>query len=54
MLLDRPLPALLQVLLDPSPWARELRHTTPFAGVLSARERAEVLRAFTRSEGAAR
>ena len=54
VLLDRPLPALLQVLLDPSPWARELRHTTPFAGVLSARERAEVLHAFARSEGAAR
>lgn len=46
VLLDRPLPALLPLLVDPSPWARELRHVTPFAGVLSARERAAVYRAF--------
>lgn len=45
-LLDRPVDVLAHVMLDPSPWGRELRHTTPFAGVLSARERAEVIRGF--------
>jgi transcriptional regulator with XRE-family HTH domain len=50
VLLDRPLGALLEVLSDPSPWARELRHVTPFAGVLSAGERAEVFRAFAHAE----
>ena len=51
-LLRRPLPALLSVFGDPSPWARELRHVTPFSGVLSARERASVYRAFARAERA--
>lgn len=46
VLLDRPLEALLPLLTDPSPWARELRHMTPFAGVLSAAERAEVYTGF--------
>ena len=50
VLLDRPLEALLPVLVDPSPWARELRHLSPFAGVLSARQRAEVLQAFRVAE----
>ena len=45
VLLDRPLAALLPVLTDARPWARELRHVTPFAGVLSAGERAEAYRA---------
>jgi len=49
--LDRPLPALLAVLSDPDPWARELRHVTPFAGVLSAAERANVYRTFARHAG---
>jgi len=44
VLLDRPVDALLPVLTDPRPWARELRHVTPFAGVLSAGERAEAYR----------
>jgi transcriptional regulator with XRE-family HTH domain len=48
VLLERPLPALLALLTDPDPWARELRHVTPFAGVLTAAERAEVYRAFAR------
>ena len=52
VLLRRPLDALLPVLRDPSPWARELRHVTPFAGVLSARERAQVYRAFFEAEQA--
>jgi transcriptional regulator with XRE-family HTH domain len=50
VLLDRPLGALVAVLTDPSPWARELRHVTPFAGVLSAEERAEVIHAFASKE----
>ena len=49
VLLDRPLPALLPLLTDPAPWMRELRQVTPFAGVLSARERAAVYRAFRAS-----
>ena len=50
VLLARPLSALLPVLTDPGPWARELRHVTPFAGVLSAGERTEVYAAFARDE----
>ncbi len=53
VLLARPLPDLTALLIDPSPRARELRHVTPFAGVLSARERAETYRAFARQEHAA-
>ena len=50
VLLDRPLEALLPALTDRSEWARELRHVTPFAGVLSAAERTAVYRDFTRRE----
>ena len=46
VLLDRPLNVLLPLLTDPDPWARELRHVTPFAGVLSAAERAQVYGRF--------
>ncbi len=46
VLLDRPLELLLPLLTDPDPWARELRHVTPFAGVLSASERAKVYDGF--------
>ena len=46
-ILDRPMGEILEVLADPRPSARELRHVTPFAGVLSARERASVYRRFT-------
>jgi len=48
--LDRPLEELLPLLTDPSPRARELRHVTPFAGILSAAERAEVYRSFRKAE----
>jgi transcriptional regulator with XRE-family HTH domain len=52
VVLDRPLEALLSVLTDPSEWARELRHVTPFGGVLSARERSAVYRDFaSRTDG---
>lgn len=53
VLLDRPIEALLPLLTDPDPWARELRHVTPFAGVLSAAERTEAYRLFAESERAA-
>lgn len=53
VLLDRPPPDLLPVLTDPGPRARELRQVTPFAGVLSAPERAEVYRSFAEKEAAA-
>ena len=46
LLLDRPVPELVPALTDPSPWARELRQVTPFAGVLTAEERTEVYRSF--------
>lgn len=49
-LLRRPLDALLPVLTDRSPWARELRHVTPFTGILSAGERARVYREFAQRE----
>jgi transcriptional regulator with XRE-family HTH domain len=48
--LRRPLEALVPVLLDPSPWGRDLRQVTPFTGVLSAKERAEVYRQFAQDE----
>ncbi len=50
VLLRRPVDALLPVLTDSSPWARELRHVTPFTGVLTPAERADVYREFARSE----
>lgn len=50
VLLERPLPDLLALLTDPAPRARELRHVTPFAGVLSAPERAATYRAFAEEE----
>ena len=48
--LRRPVAALLPLLTDPAPWARELRQVTPFAGVLSASERSEVFAAFAEQE----
>ena len=51
--LRRPLDDLIPVLTDPMPWARELRHVTPFTGVLSAAERAGVYREFAQHELAA-
>ena len=53
VLLARPVEALLPLLTDPDPWARELRHVTPFAGVLTAAERAEVYRGFADDEARA-
>lgn len=51
ILLERPIEDLIDVLVDPGPRARELRHVTPFAGILSASQRAVVYRAFAEEEG---
>jgi hypothetical protein len=50
VLLKRSVPELVPMLTDPSPRARELRQVTPFAGVLSADERAFEYRAFRERE----
>lgn len=49
VILDRPVPALVATLTSSSDWARQLRHVTPFSGILSAAERAAVYGAFRRS-----
>ena len=53
-LLDGPIDEIIEVLLDPRPSARELRHVTPFAGVLSGSERAAVYRQFRSTESTGR
>lgn len=49
-ILNRRVEAIIEALLDPSEHARDLRHVTPFAGVLSASERASVFRRLRRQE----
>jgi transcriptional regulator with XRE-family HTH domain len=49
-ILERPVTEILEILLDPRPVARELRHVTPFAGILSAPERAAIYRRFASDE----
>jgi hypothetical protein len=48
-LLDGPIEALINVLTSPDERNIELRHSSPFAGVLSQRERLRVIRAVPRS-----
>ena len=43
---------LIENLLDPRPHAREMRQVSPFSGMLTAPERARILRRFRREEGA--
>lgn len=50
VLLDRPLDDLIALIRDPSPRARELRHVTPFAGVLTPGQRADAYRRFAELE----
>jgi transcriptional regulator with XRE-family HTH domain len=50
VILNRPVSEMAPALTDPSPWNRELRQVTPFAGVLSAEERTEVYRSFREDE----
>ncbi|MDX1394415.1 MAG: helix-turn-helix transcriptional regulator [Gemmatimonadota bacterium] len=52
-LLHRPVQELAALLRDPRPFARELRQTSPFAGVLSAPERAALYREFRANERSA-
>lgn len=49
-LLDGPRERVLEVLTSPTPWAREMRQNSPFAGVLDEDERLRVLAAFQRNE----
>lgn len=49
-ILALPVPQVCAALVDPGPRACELRQVTPFAGVLSAAERADTYRAFAREE----
>lgn len=50
VVLDRSPLELAAMLVETSPWAREMRHVTPFAGVLSGAERATVYSAFRKEE----
>jgi len=50
VLLQLPPTDLADVLVDPSPWARELRQVTPFAGVLTPAERTAAYRRFAAEE----
>lgn len=50
--LDLPTEDLVGLCLDPGPLARDMRQVTPFAGLLGARERLEVLDKFRKQEGA--
>ena len=47
-LLEGPIAGVLEALTSHSPRARELRQNSPFAGVLTERERQEVLRSYER------
>lgn len=51
-LLDLPVEHIADVLLDPRPLARELRHSSPFAGLLSAEERTRTYADFAERERA--
>ena len=49
-LLNGPIPALLGVMTNRSPSGRDLRQNSPFAGILSEEERANVLEAWKKHE----
>lgn len=51
--LSQPVHVLADVLIDPRPRARELRHVTPFAGVLTPADRWDVYRRFRAMESVA-
>jgi excisionase family DNA binding protein len=52
--LDGPVDQVLEVLTSPTPWAREMRQNSPFAGVLTPDERLHVLEAFKAADRADR
>ena len=54
VLLDGPLDRLTAVMVDPRQAARDLRQSSPFAGVLSPKERWAALRRVRRRGGAPR
>lgn len=45
-----PVAEIVEIMIDPRASARELRQVTPFAGILTAGERASVYRRFASSE----
>ena len=49
-ILDRPIDNIVDEMVDPRQHARELRHVTPFAGVLSTAERTHTYRKFAAEE----
>ena len=51
-ILEGPVSEMIDVMLDSSVHARDLRQVTPFAGVLTATQRADVYREFRRRERA--
>lgn len=53
-LLDGPTERILEVLTSRTPWAREMRQNSPFAGVLTEDERGRVLAAFRENDRASR
>ncbi len=48
--LERPVEEIIEVMVDPTTHARDLRQVTPFAGVLTATERAAVYTRFSEGE----
>jgi len=46
-LLKQPLPEVISVLLSTDPRATRLRQSSPFAGLLTASERTEILKRFS-------
>lgn len=53
-LLEGPVEKVLEALTSPTPWAREMRQNSPFAGVLTPEERMRVLEAFKVEDRATR
>jgi len=53
-ILRGPIEVVLEALTSRTPRARELRQNSPFAGVLTETERAEILVAFARARGSGR
>jgi hypothetical protein len=49
-ILDRSVEEIVEVMIDPGVYARDLRQVTPFAGVLDASERALAYKRFARTE----
>jgi len=49
--LELPVNELITNLLDPFPLAREMRHVSPFSGILSTQERTQILQQFRQVHG---